>query len=407
MILSSGGICVPCVPRYNGIPSIVAVIPQSKYTAHIRGITAADTPVLHSRAPHPLLQLLTMADPSTDDAADTEVEQDQLITPTGASTYFWGNPIWLFKDHKARAAADEADAYCTVCKKGLRYCGSTGNMKRHMEKHPHLKPPAEAPAAASGPLDKHLEQTKTFEWQATRWLVLSYQPLSALEHEAFHGMIASINPRFRIPSRRDITANLDHLEALARREIRKAITKQFCAITTDAWTSAAVSAFMSLTAHYINESFESISLPLECSPFAGSHTAERILEKTSELLQKNAIDEKYVSAVVADNAANQKKAGQLAAFDSLGCAPHTLQLTVNKIMHDPEVQPLLNTCHKIVGAFKHSALKGEELKEEQQRAKLSVRRLVQAVKTRWSSEFHCISVLCENRLPVDIVCSRH
>ena len=88
---------------------------------------------------------------------------------------------------------------------------------------------------------------------------------------------------------------------------------------------------MSLTAHYITADFELVHVPLECSPFAGHHTAERIAEKTAQMLQQNAIAQEYVSAaVVADNAANQKKAGELATFESLACTPHTLQLTVNK-----------------------------------------------------------------------------
>lgn len=46
-----------------------------------------------------------------------------LIIPKGVSNAnsWWGNPIYVFKDHKQRALRGEKDAYCVKCQKLLRF----------------------------------------------------------------------------------------------------------------------------------------------------------------------------------------------------------------------------------------------------------------------------------------------
>lgn len=204
-----------------------------------------------------------------------------------------------------------------------------------------------------------------------------------------------------------MVADLTTLEQLARKHISRMIDSQFCAFTTDAWTSSAVDAYMSIVVSFIDESFKLVVLPLECAPFSGSHTAENILSKIQQLADRNGLSKTFISAMVADNAANQKKAGELASFESLACAPHTLQLTVKLILEDEDFKAVLNEARKVVKAFKHSALKGEELREEQKRLGLKLQRLLQDVRTRWSSTYLMLKTMCANRHAIDIVCTRH
>ena len=149
-----------------------------------------------------------------------------------------------------------------------------------------------------------------------RWMVLGYQPLRVTEIESFRDMIHSINRQVRIPSRRDLVLKLESLEVTARAGVLKLLKGEMLALPEDAWTSAATQAYLSLTAHYLSKSFESISLPLECSPFGGSHTAEAIAEKTVAMLTRSGIPLDFVSAMVADNAANQV---MLVTFASVQC----------------------------------------------------------------------------------------
>lgn len=104
---------------------------------------------------------------------------------------------------------------------------------------------------------------------------------------------------------------------------------------------------------------------------------------------------------------SQVLAGQLCSFDSVPCAPHTLQLTVKDILEDPACQSILKKARKLVAAFKHSALKCQELRQQQDRCGLKHKRLLQDVKTRWSSTYLSISTLCENKPAVSAVCAMH
>jgi hAT family C-terminal dimerisation region len=328
--------------------------------------------------------------------------REQLRVPKNGSKPWWGHPIFLI----AHPAANGSDAYCLDCDTELKYKGSTCNLQRHMDSC-HITDAVQIAEQGKGSLKAWLAETEHFRWQLVRWMVLTYQPLSTPDHEAFKGLIASLSPRTTVPTARDVVADLTTLEQLARKHICKVIDSQFCAFTTDAWTSSAVDAYMSIVASFIDESFKLVVLPLECAPFSGSHTAENILSTIQQLAERNGMSEDFISAMVADNAANQKKAGELASFESLPCAPHTLQLTVKLILEDEDFKDVLAEARKVVKAFKHSALKGEELREEQKRLGLKLQRLLQDVRTRWSSTYLMLKTMCANRHAIDIVCTRH
>lgn len=150
-----------------------------------------------------------------------------------------------------------------------------------------------------------------------------------------------------------------------------------------------------------------VSLPLECSPFPGSHTSVRIVKKTEQLLKRNGISTERVSAMVIDNAANATLAGEMMDFDSVPCTPHTLQLTAKQILEQSSVARLLKVVRKIVGAFKHSGLKNEELRAEQIAVGLKKLRLIQDVRTRWASTYLMLVNFLLNMVPIKVVCMRH
>lgn len=283
------------------------------------------------------------------------VDKSELQVPRNVKAKWWGKPIFQYKDHQSRIQRGDPDVHCTDCGKDLKYNGSSGNITGHMNtKHKGWEELSE-----NAQITRYMQQTPVFKKAVVKWIVLTYQPLSCTEHPAFQDMIATISRTAKVPTRREICSLLDDLEVAARAGLRKELKGQFIAITSDAWTSAATEAFLSLTAHYIDEGFQMHTIPLECAAFPGSHTAENIKRKLEQLLGRNDIPMEYVSALVADNAANQKAAGDLLSCDSVPCAPHTLQLTVKDILEDPDTASLLRKARKVVAAFKHSALKGQ------------------------------------------------
>ena len=314
--------------------------------------------------------------------------------------WWWGVVIVEFDDAAARLRKGEKDAWCLGCGKELSYGSSTGNLEKHVNKK-------HADWAPHGLMKQHLVPSGELQDAIIRWMVTTCKPLSEVENEAFRSMMLAANPRAVVPSREKVCRLLDSKEHIAREGARMLLENQHVAITSDIWTSFSQEPYISLTTHHLDADFDLVLLPLECSFFSGSHTAQRILHKTEQMLARSSISEQQVTTMVIDNAANAQLAGSLASFDSMPCAAHTLQLTVKQVLEQPDIAALLRKVRKIVGAFKHSALKVQELKDEQKRLGLNLRKLLQDVVTRWNSVYLMIDVFLDDKPAVEVVCLRH
>ena len=124
--------------------------------------------------------------------------------------------------------------------------------------------------------------------------------------------------------------------------------------TTDIWSTAVnLHSLLSLTAHWVNDSFERKFAVLNVRPFDGSHTGEYIAEIFDDMFRSWQINkEDQVHVVVHDNASNMVKAMSDAELPDLGCFAHTLQLVVNDgVLSQRTVIDLIATVRKVVGLF--------------------------------------------------------
>jgi hypothetical protein len=163
--------------------------------------------------------------------------------PKGSSKWFWGKVLLVYNDAEVRKANKLPDCFCVVCGTEIKYYGSTGNAERHANKHSALKPGENK----KGPMDAHRVAAPGFRDSVVRWIVQTYQPLSAVEHDSFKSMIYSASSKALVPSREEVVQSLDELEALARSGVEVALQAQDVALTSDAWTSANQNPYLSLT----------------------------------------------------------------------------------------------------------------------------------------------------------------
>jgi hypothetical protein len=250
---------------------------EQKHREHRESVEHRVVQLLKQAPPLVRTVFVVMASRAVDeDAGIVELTSDQLCVPTRASKAWWGSIICLHVDHAELRRTKKPDAYCKICKKMLRYYGSTGNLDDHINNlHSNAVNAGSAlQIAGQSQMERYLQQTPRFELQLIRWMLHDYQALSVVERPAFKDMIASVSPNLKVPPRKKIVARLDELEARARDSIVEALLGQFIAITADAWSTPALDALLSLTAHYLDKNFNPVTLPLECSPFSGSHTAE-------------------------------------------------------------------------------------------------------------------------------------
>lgn len=124
-------------------------------------------------------------------------------------------------------------------------------------------------------------------------------------------------------------------------------------------------------------------------------------------LKRAGVHPEDVSAMVADNAANQKRAGDLAVFDSLGCVAHTLQLTAKRCMETPRSARALRNWRKVCSSFRHSGLKLEDLYKWQAESGLKVLKPIQDLPTRWYYSYLSTNYALENKVPLKMAFAKY
>ena len=86
---------------------------------------------------------------------------------------------------------------------------------------------------------------------------------------------------------------------------------------------------ISLTAHWISDSFSKKSAVLHVQSFPDSHMGSNICAMFDSMFQGWAIDKESIHIIVQDNASNMVKAMEEGGYSDLACFAHTLQLIVH------------------------------------------------------------------------------
>ena len=126
-----------------------------------------------------------------------------------------------------------------------------------------------------------------------------------VECEGFKRWLSYLEPGYTIPSRKHFTKLLRLKHASCSEKLVKQLQDELTsiALTTDIWTSRAVEAYITVTAHYLDPLWTMKSYVLETVVFPERHTGIEICGKLKEILDHFGITSK-VSLVVHDQAAN-------------------------------------------------------------------------------------------------------
>ena len=105
------------------------------------------------------------------------------------------------------------------------------------------------------------------------------------------------------------------------------------AVTTDIWNSNANDAYLSLTMHFVDSSWDMISCILATALFPEHHTAVNIVDKVKQVMEEYDIEINRLLAIVHDQCSNMQLAGEMLCEESgncqsLSCSAHCLQLCV-------------------------------------------------------------------------------
>ncbi|CAM9592819.1 unnamed protein product, partial [Ectocarpus sp. 13 AM-2016] len=146
---------------------------------------------------------------------------------------------------------------------------------------------------------------------------------------------------------------------------------------------------MAVTGHWIREDNpELVSATLGCVEFWGSHTAKRLAEKVTDVMEQYGIQDTAV-ALTTDTAANIKKAGRKLLRPELhACSCHVLQLSALKILNEPSVKATFAKHNRLTGHLHPSSSSKEKLITLQRYATAAeepVKVIPTHCATRWNS----------------------
>ena len=154
-----------------------------------------------------------------------------------------------------------------------------------------------------------------------------------------------------------------------------------------------------MCAHGITDDFKMCKVLVAASPCGDEHhTADMIVRETDAALQVVGTNmSSGIFKLVSDNGSNMVSAWSRDR-KRLPCTCHTFQLSVHKFLEIPRIAEVCSKVRGIVGFFNRSTIGSSVLATCQQHCGLPQRKLIQEVKTRWSSAYAANQSLFDNQV---------
>lgn len=120
-------------------------------------------------------------------------------------------------------------------------------------------------------------QAQQLNHAVTYFLAKDMQPYNTVEKPGFKAMVAKLNPRYKIPSRKhfaeqEIPRLCNSIKETTVMPKLKEI--EYFSATTDFWTSQANHPYLSYTIHFVDEEWNLITFCLETVPLFEDHSGE-------------------------------------------------------------------------------------------------------------------------------------
>ncbi|XP_053121792.1 zinc finger BED domain-containing protein 6-like isoform X2 [Hemicordylus capensis] len=340
-------------------------------------------------------------------------------------------------------------AICSTCQKRVRRGKDGGTrpgttaLHKHLKVHHglHLPGVAVVPPSPLAPLKERLhghsmvipDPSPTFQFPRqernqpyyppthptalqlasdTAWmLAVDMQPFSYVESEGFRRLMATAQPRWKVPGRVFFSSKaMPELSRVVSRAVRQAVVCSMgrtVHIAIDTWASGPTTSYLSVTGCWVAELAGALSrqhATLSVCTFEGPCLPEDICHKLREVLQDWLYDLK-IGGVVSDNGAKVAGAVQELHLKHVPCLARCLQRVVKAFLAaDAQVARLLKTSRSICRYCSHSAAARRRLLEAQ--ANLGLRQPTwQEAQAKSRSTLRMLECLYRQRQAVGVMLS--
>jgi hypothetical protein len=254
-------------------------------------------------------------------------------------------------------------------------------------------------------ISNYMEKNDDYQECLVKWMIDSYQPLSAVEKDSFRAMVNCLNRKAPAIGYDKIRTLMSNKFYDTMRAVTDILKEKDVALTTDAWTSIAKEGYVTCTVHFIEPKTWTLHhFSLGIFKKEGNSTAEDVVRYAEGHMQTFNVRYCQLTCVVTDTEATMIAAGRIFKEKSSqaggstawhGCIDHKLELVTKLAFKD--VQESVGTmaaCRAIVAFFNSSSQATEKLREKT-KARLGVAlAVIQDVITRWWSTYS----MCERLL---------
>ncbi|KAK0145706.1 Zinc finger BED domain-containing protein 1 [Merluccius polli] len=297
--------------------------------------------------------------------------------------------VWQhFGFYEVKGKLDKTYTVCKVCGTKIKYFGNTTNLRNHISRyHTELEEKRPVPEGsgsqrtieqALAQLPPNSDRAKRITKSIGKFIAMDLRPYSVVENEGFREMVHTLEPRYKIPCRRYFTDTaIPTLYAETKSKVLDTLTNAGrVAITCDAWTSIATVSYVTVTAHFINNDWQLVSLVLQTRAMYESHTGANVADLLKKVASEWHLNDNDL-VLVTDNASNMVVAAQLGGF-------------VHRALKLPALSKLLAKIRRIVSFFHRSTVGAHQLEEKQKLLGLPCHKLITDVSTRWNSAYEMV-----------------
>ena len=235
------------------------------------------------------------------------------------------------------------------------------------------------------------------------FIILDCQPLNILRNNAFRDMLHNFEPGFKIPTEEKCKTMIQESYKWTKEHLQELLRSgaNTVNITTDLWTSRRNDSYIGVIISWLDQEMKLYEALIGIELLPSPHTSENIKISLESILERWNLKEKCFAATT-DNAANIKKAISLTndnSIISIGCAAHTLHLSVMKGL--AVIKQFTERVNNIILFFTLSPKQSDRLKKAQEeRGFPKLLEVLQGVCTRWNSSYLAWKRLLELKVAI-------